>query len=160
MVNGIISAQGVDPGAVELEITESLAIQKSGWTADLLGRLRDAGVRIAVDDFGTGRSSLTYLKNYPVDTVKIDREFITGMLENPHDNSIVTAILLLSKSLDLRTVAEGIENEAQRDYLAENGCSQGQGYLFARPMPAAGIDALIAREAGRDPSRSSFEREA
>ncbi|MBW3672435.1 MAG: bifunctional diguanylate cyclase/phosphodiesterase, partial [Acidobacteria bacterium] len=160
MVTEVIANQNVDPSLVELEITESLAIQKSGWTIELLNRLRRIGVRIAVDDFGTGQSSLTYLKNYPIDTVKIDKEFIRGMLENPHDHSIVTAILLLSESLGLRTVAEGIETEQQLEYLCEHGCGHGQGYHFARAMPATDIDALLAKGTGDAPAGAQSSADA
>lgn len=145
VVNAAIREANVDPDLVELEITESIALQRSGWTVELLEQIRKIGIRIAVDDFGTGRSSLMYLKKFPIDTVKIDQEFIRGMMINSHDHSIVTAILLLSENLGLRTIAEGIELEEQCEHLRASGCSQGQGFLFSPAVPAAAIEELLAR---------------
>lgn len=145
VVNAAIREADVAPRMIELEITESIALQRSGWTIELLHQIRKTGIRIAVDDFGTGRSSLMYLKKFPIDTVKIDQEFIRGMMINAHDHSIVTAILLLSENLGLRTIAEGIELEEQCEHLRASGCSQGQGFLFSPAVPAATIEELLMR---------------
>ncbi|HUP65937.1 MAG TPA: EAL domain-containing protein, partial [Thermoanaerobaculia bacterium] len=145
MVGSLVRELALDPSKIELEITETLAIQKSGWTLGLLEELRAIGLRIAVDDFGTGRSSLVYLKKFPIDTVKIDKQFIQGMLVDPHDESIVSAILLLADRLSLRTIAEGVEDEAQCAYLKSAGCGEVQGFFFSQAVPVAEIDELLLR---------------
>lgn len=143
VLTSALESSGADPTRIELEVTESLAVQKSGWTIRLLEKIREMGMRIAVDDFGTGQSSLMYLKSFPVDTVKIDREFVRGMTSNPHDQSIVIAILLLASSLGLRTVAEGIETEEDCRFLSAHGCEQGQGFLFSHAVPRDEFEALL-----------------
>lgn len=147
MIAGVVREAQLDPTWLELEITESLAVQKSGWTLRLLERIRQMGIRIAVDDFGTGRSSLVYLKSFPVDTVKIDREFVQGLGGSMPDQSIVAAILGLAKSLGLRTVAEGVETEAEAEILRARGCADGQGYLWGEAVPVADFERMLARSA-------------
>ena len=110
-----------------------------GWVAT-----RALGVRIAVDDFGTGYSSLGYLQRFPVDVLKIDRTFVEGIAAPSHDPVLTRAIVALGAALGLRVVAEGIERPDQAAALAELGCSFGQGYLFARPMPAPDFAAFVA----------------
>lgn len=146
VVLNVVSETGIDPETVELEITESIALQKSRWTFDLLEKIRAAGIRIAVDDFGTGRSSLVYLKEFPFDTVKLDLEFIRGVLKNDHDRSIVSAILEMSQSLGLRTVAEGIEQEEQCSFLEERGCTLGQGFFFSPAVPASEVEEMLEKQ--------------
>ena len=143
MIASVIRDARLDPGWLELEITESLAVQKSGWTLRLLERIRALGIRIAVDDFGTGRSSLVYLKNFPIDTIKIDREFVHGIATNDSDRSIVNAIILLANNLGLRTVAEGIETEVEAEILRSDGCREGQGYYWGEAVPAADLEKLL-----------------
>lgn len=126
--------------SLELEITETMAMQKSEWTIGMVQKLRDRGIGIALDDFGTGQSSLTYLKRFPISTVKIDRSFVSGVSRAVLDPPIVEAVLHLAKSLKLRTVAEGIETKEQWDFLASRGCSEMQGYYISRPLEA---DALL-----------------
>jgi diguanylate cyclase (GGDEF)-like protein/PAS domain S-box-containing protein len=145
MIASVIRDEKLETSWFELEITESLAVQKSGWTLRLLERIRQLGIRIAVDDFGTGRSSLVYLKNFPVDTVKIDREFVHGLGGGAADESIVTAILLLAKSLKLRTIAEGVETEAEASILKTLGCDDGQGFLWSRAVPVADFEKLLSK---------------
>ncbi len=133
---------GVPPEALELEITESLALDESDNTAEALASLRRAGVRIAIDDFGTGFASLAYLKRLPFDTLKIDRGFVSGLPDSREDCAIVSALAALATGLDCTLHAEGVETEAQRDWLLRAGCHRAQGYLLGRPASAA---SLIAR---------------
>lgn len=136
MVERILNETSLDSRLLELEITESLAMQRSDWTIKILGQLREMGIGIAMDDFGTGQASLSYLKRFPIDKVKIDKSFITEIASQKSDASIVTAILLLANSLNLRTVAEGVETEEQCQILARLDCQHIQGYLISRPVSA------------------------
>jgi EAL domain-containing protein (putative c-di-GMP-specific phosphodiesterase class I) len=102
---------------------------------DKLWKLKRMGIKLSVDDFGTGYSSLSYLKNFPLDTLKIDRSFIKELPYNENDAAIVNAILALAYSLNLNTVAEGVENQQQRKFLEHSTCNSIQGYLFSKPMP-------------------------
>ena len=141
-VETILAASGVEPSALELEITESVVMDQSETGVRTLGRLRDLGVRIVLDDFGTGYSSLSYLKHLPLDTIKIDRSFVAG-LEAAADRSIVDAVIALAHGLGIGVVAEGIETTSQAELLRELGCDLGQGYLFSRPVPAAATGRLL-----------------
>ncbi len=147
-VDRLLIETGMDPTTLELEITESVMMDQSEVGVRALSRLRDMGVRVVLDDFGTGYSSLAYLKHLPLDTIKIDRSFVAG-LDGDADRSIVGAVIALAHGLRIDVVAEGIETEAQFHLLREMGCDVGQGYLFARPLPAAEASRLLA------PSRSS-----
>ena len=124
---------------LEIELTESTAMQNAEEAIVVLGKLKALGVRIAIDDFGTGHSSLSYLKRLPIDVLKIDRSFITGLPSNENDASITKAIITMAHSLGMKVVAEGVENEQQLMFLAENGCDEAQGFLFSRPVPAREI---------------------
>jgi len=139
----LILQTGVDPGDVWLEVTERM--DTSGDIADQVARLRSAGVHFALDDFGMSYSSLTYLKRFPVEGIKIDRTFVAPMNEDETQRAIVQAILALGASLSINVVAEGIETTEQADALVNLGCVYGQGYLLGRPMtPAQSIRALRA----------------
>ncbi|MEX8495257.1 putative bifunctional diguanylate cyclase/phosphodiesterase [Sphaerotilus sp.] len=131
------AAHGLPPNVLELEITESTLMDAGGEPGALLGELRRAGVTLAIDDFGTGYSSLSYLKHLPVDVLKIDRSFVNSIERDGRDLSIAGTIIALAHGLQLKVVAEGVETEGQRGLLEALGCDQGQGFLFARPMPAA-----------------------
>jgi diguanylate cyclase (GGDEF)-like protein/PAS domain S-box-containing protein len=126
---------GLDPKLLELEITEGVLIDDANGTLALLNRIRALGVTIVLDDFGTGFSSLSYLRHFPFSKVKIDKSFIADMMEDDDVASIVKAVLLLSKSLNIEVVAEGVETKDQLDLLRELGCAQAQGYLISRPLP-------------------------
>lgn len=145
-VASILVETGLPPTALELEITESVVMDQSEAGIRALGRLRDLGVRLVLDDFGTGYSSLAYLKHLPLDTIKIDRSFVTG-IDQPADRSIVMAVIAMAHGLGIGVVAEGIETERQAEVLLELGCDLGQGYLFSRPIPAEATVALLAGDA-------------
>jgi diguanylate cyclase (GGDEF)-like protein/PAS domain S-box-containing protein len=140
VVDRLLRKADLEPASLELEITESLAMQKSDWSIRMLEKLKEMGVGIALDDFGTGQSSLSYLHRFPIDTVKIDRSFVKDLTKNTSVDSIVIATLLLANRIGLRTVAEGVENDAQRQFLKENGCREFQGFLFSRPLPAETLE--------------------
>ncbi|WP_076070954.1 putative bifunctional diguanylate cyclase/phosphodiesterase [Sphingomonas montana] len=126
---------GFDPNRLELEITEGVLIDDANGTLALLNRIRALGVKIVLDDFGSGYSSLNYLRHFPFHKVKIDRSFITDMMNNDEAVAIVEAVLSLSKTLNMEVVAEGVETTHQLDLLRVLGCTQAQGYLISRPMP-------------------------
>ena len=129
--------------ALGLEITESLLLEDGPAARRVLEALKDLDVRILLDDFGTGYSSLSYIKAFPVDYHKIDRSFVQGLGSDVDDTAIVTAIITMAHSLGLDVVGEGIETDLHRRRLAELGCDYGQGYFYARPMPAAEVEALL-----------------
>ena len=130
----------VDPSSVEIELTESVAIENFALIEQKLVALRRVGVAVAIDDFGTGYSSLSILRRLDVDRLKIDRAFVSGEQCVAEDSGIARMVLQLASQLGLQTIAEGIETEAQRQVLCELGCDEGQGYLFSRPLAA---DALL-----------------
>jgi diguanylate cyclase (GGDEF)-like protein/PAS domain S-box-containing protein len=139
-VMDVLNATGLTSDRLMLEITESTLMEDVEGVSLRLAQLRTLGVGIAIDDFGTGFSSLSYLQRFPVDQLKIAREFVNDIAVDPRTTRLVDAIVRLADSLDLRTVAEGIELELQRERLASLGCALGQGYLFARPQP---LDAVV-----------------
>jgi diguanylate cyclase (GGDEF)-like protein len=132
----VMAAHGVPPEALELELTESVLLDDHQQVADEMGALRAIGVSLALDDFGTGYSSLSYLKRFRFDALKIDKSFIAGLPGSPDDVSLVRAILAMAKGLDLRVVAEGVENHDQLAFVTSHGCQLAQGFLFAKPMHA------------------------
>lgn len=140
MIDRTLRKTDLEPGRLELEITESLAMQKSDWSIRMLEELKEMGVSISLDDFGTGQSSLSYLRRFPIDTLKIDRSFVLDLTRNKSVDAIVIATVLLANRLGLRTVAEGVETESQFQFLKESGCKEFQGYLFSRPLPAPALE--------------------
>ena len=124
------------------EITEGVLMSNVSVAQTWIESLRAAGLRIYLDDFGTGYSSLSYLKRFPLDTVKIDKSFIRDLHTDNSDRALVNAIITMARSLGLHVVAEGVEDEAQLILLREMGCGYGQGYYFARPLPAADFAAM------------------
>jgi diguanylate cyclase (GGDEF)-like protein len=135
-VRGTLAQSGLPPHLLELELTESLLMQDHVSISETIRQLKGLGVRIAIDDFGTGYSSLSYLKRFAVDVLKIDQSFTRGVVDSNDDLAIVNAIIQMAHSLGLNTLAEGVETEEIRKLLEQYGCNDGQGYLFARPMPA------------------------
>ncbi len=144
-------AAGLAPSRVEIEITESAFLQEGGGTTDAIHALQRAGFRLALDDFGTGYSALAYLRRYPFHVLKIDRSFVRDVLTRGDAHAIVKMIVGLSRTLQLQTVAEGVEEPAQAVLLAELGCQVLQGYLVARPMPADQVQAFLQRWSRQTP---------
>jgi EAL domain-containing protein (putative c-di-GMP-specific phosphodiesterase class I) len=142
-VADILAESGLEPSALILEITESLMLHESAASDGSLRRIRDLGVQLVVDDFGTGFSALEYFKRFAVQGLKIDRSFIDGLGRSREDTAIVTATLAFASALGLTVTAEGVETTDQLDRLKALGCHQGQGFLFARPTPAEGVAALL-----------------
>lgn len=136
IVRAALEQTQLDPSHLELEITESVVMQNADRAAALLRELRAMGLHLAIDDFGTGYSSLGYLKRFPVNTVKIDRSFITDIPGDPDDIAITRAVIAMAHSLRLQVTAEGVETHEQLDFLAKLGCEQMQGYFFSKPLPA------------------------
>jgi diguanylate cyclase (GGDEF)-like protein/PAS domain S-box-containing protein len=145
-VLAVIEQTGVDPNKLKLEITESLLLHDVEDVIAKMVALQAHGVGFSLDDFGTGYSSLSYLKRLPLDQLKIDQSFVRDVLADPNDAAIARTIVALAKSLGLSVIAEGVETEAQRDFLASEGCHAYQGYLFGRPGPAADVEQLMSRE--------------
>jgi diguanylate cyclase (GGDEF)-like protein len=141
-----LTLYGLEPSRLTLEITETALIQNDHSVLGTLNALRDIGVKISLDDFGTGYASLSYLTRFPFDTIKIDQSFVRGSAEHENSETIVNAICDLACKLGMSTVAEGIETEAQLAMVKAAGCVYGQGYLFARPMPAAEAAARLKAE--------------
>jgi diguanylate cyclase (GGDEF)-like protein len=137
IVREALAAADLPAGRLCLEVTETLAMRDIEWTIQTLQRLKDIGVRVAIDDFGTGHSSLNYLKRFPIDVVKIDGSFVHDIDTSVVDNAIVTAVVMLAQTLQITTVAECVESAGQLTKLRQLGCTLIQGYLFAKPMPAA-----------------------
>jgi len=136
-IGKILEASQINPSLLEFELTESVLMSDSEDAVQVLDNMKRYGVRLSVDDFGTGYSSLAYLKRFPLDALKIDRAFISHITTDQGDATIAKAIINLAHSLKLKVVAEGVETQAQLDFLRDHSCDEMQGYLFARPMPAA-----------------------
>lgn len=142
-VDECLTRSGVNPARLKLELTESAFLANADQVDAHMQQLRALGVGFSLDDFGTGYSSLSYLKRLPFDQLKIDKTFVRDITTDPNDAAIVSAILAVSRSLDLEIVAEGVETEAQRDFLLQNGCRTFQGYLFGRPTPIEDLDRVL-----------------
>jgi EAL domain-containing protein (putative c-di-GMP-specific phosphodiesterase class I) len=140
----ILEETETQPSQLELELTERGVVGNDQRTLEVLLRLKEMGVRIAVDDFGTGNTTFHYLKNIPLDTIKIDKSFTGGIASDPKDAAITKALLAMAHRLELNVVAEGVENEAQLLFLGENECDEVQGYLFGRPIPAAELSKVLS----------------
>ena len=153
-IAGVLASSGMAAGELQLEVTESLAAQDDGVQAHL-ARLKGLGVKIALDDFGTGYSSLSSLHLLPVDTVKIDRSFVTLLEKSPHHRVLIEATILVAHSLGMSTVAEGIEGEGQAAIIRDLACEKGQGYLFSRPLSGDDVAAWILERAARDDAEAA-----
>ena len=139
----ILKDTGLDPKSLELELTEGVLMKRAESAASVLHSLRAQGVRVAVDDFGTGYSSLSYLMRFPIDALKIDQSFIRQITTPPGETTIVTAIIGMGRSLNLRVVAEGVETQAELDFLRVHECDEAQGYYFSRPVPSEQFAKLL-----------------
>lgn len=140
-----LSNSGLSPEYLELELTESVLVESMNKTAKKLEYLRNLGVKVALDDFGSGYSSLNYLKSLPIDKIKIDRSFINDINKNSKVEAIISAIITLSQKMHLELVAEGVENTEQLDFLTEMGCNLIQGYIYSRPLPLDEIEEILRR---------------
>ena len=145
-VSDVLAESGILPDTLELELTESMAMQSDFDTLAKLRELKRLGVRISIDDFGTGYSSLSALRLFPADSLKIDRSFVGDIATDPNDAAIAAAVIALARSLKLSVIAEGVETSEQLEFLREHQCDYWQGFLFCQPRPAAACDALLARE--------------
>jgi diguanylate cyclase (GGDEF)-like protein/PAS domain S-box-containing protein len=132
----ILEQTRLDPGLLELELTESVLMRRVDSTVKLLATLRERGIHVAVDDFGTGYSSLSYLRIFPLDVLKIDQSFVRQIAINDSDAAIVTAVINMARNLNLRVVAEGVETREELDFLRAHQCDEAQGYYFSKPIPA------------------------
>jgi EAL domain-containing protein (putative c-di-GMP-specific phosphodiesterase class I) len=142
----ILDSTGVDPAAIELEITESISMIGAQQAVARLTELKGLGVSLAMDDFGTGYSSLAYLRHFPINTLKIDQSF---MRDIPHDHSameIAATIITMARNLRMKVLAEGVETTAQHNFLLQRGCDFAQGYLFGRPLPVADLEKALERQ--------------
>lgn len=146
LVHSILIESGLSPPRLELEITENVLIDDRSRALSILRRLKALGVRIVMDDFGTGYASLSYLQAFPFDKLKIDQTFVAGLENNPQSATIIRAIIGLARSLALPVVAEGVETEQQFAFLTSAGCDEIQGYLIGRPAPIRQFDHLVGRE--------------
>ncbi|MBI3053282.1 MAG: GGDEF domain-containing response regulator [Betaproteobacteria bacterium] len=145
-VAGVLTKTGLDPACLELEITESVLMQDAEATISMLRALKEMGIKISVDDFGTGFSSLSYLKRFPIDILKIDKSFTRDIDMDPDNSAIVTAIAVLARSLNLSVLAEGVESQQQLDFLRGQKCDRVQGYLFSRPLNPEVLLPLMAQK--------------
>jgi EAL domain-containing protein (putative c-di-GMP-specific phosphodiesterase class I) len=147
-VAAILADTGLAPGALTVEVNERILVEEDGLVVDRLADLHQLGVRTAIDDFGTGYASLAYLRQLPVDIIKIDPSFVAGLGHDDTLTLLTRTVVQVGRDLGLRVIAEGIEQPCQLSALREMGCGYGQGFLVARPMTAPGVEALI-RTSGR-----------
>jgi EAL domain-containing protein (putative c-di-GMP-specific phosphodiesterase class I) len=145
-VEGVLHRTGLDGSCLCLEITETLYITVLEGNTEALDVLKRMGVRISIDDFGMGYSSLSYLKRLPVDTLKVDRSFVAGLGEDVEDMAIVQMTINLAHTLGMRIIAEGVESEEQAEQLREMGCDLGQGYYFAEPLSPEALPEFLREE--------------
>jgi EAL domain-containing protein (putative c-di-GMP-specific phosphodiesterase class I) len=154
-VRGALETSGFRPGLLTIEITETAIVRDTARSALRLGAVRDLGARIAVDDFGTGYSSLAHLQYFPVDALKIDKSFVSGMLRGREAGALVHTLVQLGKALGIETLAEGIEELPQLAHLRDEECVSGQGFLFAEPLPADEVEAFFSSWSGGVATRGS-----
>src|SRR5690606_12941212 len=144
-IQAALAESGLAPEMLELEITEGMVMHDPTHTIELLKQLRALGVRIALDDFGVGYSSLAQIKGFPIDTLKVDRSFIRNLPESTQDRAITEAIISMARNLSLRVVAEGVETEAQEHFLRSLSCDESQGFYFSKPASAEAFSMLLKR---------------
>lgn len=142
-VQTAVQRQAINPLLLKLELTESLLLENIEDTINTLNELKEIGVQLSLDNFGSGYSSLQHLKRMPLDQIKIDSSFINDISTDNNDNAIVRAIIAMANNLNLDVIAEGVEMKEQRQLLLDKGCTHYQGYLFGKPMPIAQFDAIL-----------------
>jgi EAL domain-containing protein (putative c-di-GMP-specific phosphodiesterase class I) len=143
MITGVVKDTGADPKKLELELTESTAMQHAESAISIFRQLKTMGFRLSIDDFGTGYSSLAYLKQYPLDTLKIDRAFVKDLAAGSEHAAIALAIIAMAHGLKLHVLAEGVETQEQLEILHRHGCDAIQGYFFSQPLPCDQVEQLI-----------------
>jgi EAL domain-containing protein (putative c-di-GMP-specific phosphodiesterase class I) len=146
-IKDVLASTGMEPGKLELEITEGVLLDDCDEAEETIEHLRRMGVQIAMDDFGTGYSSLGYLKRFPIDRLKIDRSFVTGMESTQNDLNLTAAVIKMGHSFDARVTAEGVETAAQWQYLCQQGCDDAQGFYLAKPMRAEQLVEFLLSQA-------------
>jgi diguanylate cyclase (GGDEF)-like protein/PAS domain S-box-containing protein len=158
LIRSVLHETGLAPQYLELELTESLLLSNADVRFLVLQELKAMGLKLAIDDFGTGYSSLSYLKHFPVSKLKIDRSFVRDVAVNPDDAAITSAIISMAKSLNLRVIAEGVENEAQMSFLRAHHCDEIQGYYFSQPLSTAEVADKLRGAAGQGREPRAFTR--
>jgi EAL domain-containing protein (putative c-di-GMP-specific phosphodiesterase class I) len=148
VIGKVLRETGLAARYLELELTESLLLSNADVTFSVLRELKAMGLTLAIDDFGTGYSSLSYLRQFPVSKLKIDRSFIREVAQNPDDAAIAAAIIRMAKSLNLKVIAEGVENEEQMSFLRTHQCDEIQGYYFSKPLSPNDFVEKLKRTAG------------
>ena len=148
-VAAVLAETGLPPEALTVEVNERILVEGNGLIISRLAELRQLGVRLAIDDFGTGYASLAYLRQLPLDIIKIDPSFVAGLGHDDTLTLLTRTVVQVGRDLGLQVIAEGIEQPRQLSALREMGCGYGQGFLVARPMAAPGVEALISRRGGR-----------
>jgi len=154
LIRRVLGDTGLSPQYLELELTESLIMSNSETILSMLRQLKATGVKLSIDDFGTGYSSLSYLKHFPVYKLKVDRSFVRDITLDPDDAAIISTIISMAKSLNLRAIAEGVETQEQMTFLRQHQCDEVQGYYFSQPLPADDF-ASFARRAARPGSKAA-----
>lgn len=144
LIGRVLEEAALSATNLELEITESTMMRSADLTGEVLQQLRSLGVKVAIDDFGTGYSSLSHLKLLPLTKLKIDKSFVSDIPADANDVAITRAIISLGKSLSLEILAEGVETEEQMEFLYREGCNNGQGYLFCKPMPTSELEVYLS----------------
>ncbi|HXR01805.1 MAG TPA: EAL domain-containing protein, partial [Pseudomonas sp.] len=157
-IEQLLTQYELQPGLLQLEITENFIMSQTEEALSVLHRLKKLGVQLAIDDFGTGYSSLSYLKRLPLDILKIDQSFVRGLPDDPHDAAIVRAIIALGRSMQLTVIAEGVENLEQQQFLADEGCEQIQGYIVSLPLRPEEFCATFLRMTVSDFSDSTARK--
>ena len=157
-IEQLLKTYQLKAGDLQLEITENFIMSQAEEALAVLHQLKQLGVQLAIDDFGTGYSSLSYLKRLPLDILKIDKSFIRGLPDDPHDAAIARAIIALGRSMQLTIIAEGVENLAQQRFLAAEGCEQIQGYIVSLPLPPEEFAASFLRIALSDLSDGTLSK--
>jgi EAL domain-containing protein (putative c-di-GMP-specific phosphodiesterase class I) len=153
LIRRVLRETGLAPHYLELELTESLLLGDADATLSVLQELKAMGLTLAIDDFGTGYSSFSYLKRFPVSKLKIDRSFVRDVAVNPDDAAIITAIISMAKSLNLKVIAEGVEDEAQMSFLRAHQCDEIQGYYFSKPLA---VDKVAEKLRGETAPKGHF----
>jgi EAL domain-containing protein (putative c-di-GMP-specific phosphodiesterase class I) len=158
----ILKDTNLDPRWLELELTESSIMKDPEEAIEKLHELKLMGIKVAVDDFGTGYSSLNYLKRFPIDTLKIDKSFVSDVCKDPHDTAIVRAVIQLGHALDLTVIAEGVETKEQLQYLSALECDVLQGFLFSKALSASAFEELLVeqKQVTSKPRINADERES